>query len=183
MTRAGPTNTYGRTPSRSRPGSRSTSWSIAQNTKNTPTTPSSDRHPDHERAGWRRRRAGSRSARPRTRTATTECRTERPRERRCQADAGQPVRRSPPRRPRSARAGASGAHCGICRSATASWPRCRPRRRRASSGPPLTYSIIPVQKLPLPTAAGMRSEASKRPVPSLSAVVSTSDAPARMSLA
>ena len=40
----------------------------------------------------------------------------------------------------------------------------------SESGPPCMYSIMPVQKLPLPTSAGIRSEASKRPVPSFSAV-------------
>ena len=42
------------------------------------------------------------------------------------------------------------------------------------------YSTMPVQKLPEPTSAGMRSEASKRPVPALFASVSTTDASARI---
>ena len=41
----------------------------------------------------------------------------------------------------------------------------------SESGPLWTYSSMPVQKLPPPTAAGIRSDASNRPVPAASASV------------
>src|SRR4051794_11469899 len=50
-------------------------------------------------------------------------------------------------------------------------------------GPPCTYFTMPVQKLPEPTAEGMRSEASNRAVLALSAAVSTFDASANCLLA
>src|SRR3954471_19742577 len=49
-------------------------------------------------------------------------------------------------------------------------------------GPCLRYLTIPVHSLPVPTAAGIRSEASNLPVPSFSAAVSTVDACARIGL-
>ena len=53
---------------------------------------------------------------------------------------------------------------------SASSSRCRPGSRRASRARPSCTSTMPVQKLPDPTAAGIRSEASNRAVPSFSAV-------------
>ncbi len=62
MTSAGPTNTYGRTPSRKRSGSQSTTRFIAQNRAKTPPTPTTIATHDDEQAVGVGRRAGSRTS-------------------------------------------------------------------------------------------------------------------------